>query len=86
MIYLPQVASFTGEKKAVAEYDKSLVKAYESGVREGLVSGLGLGSVNAIALCSYGLSVWFGSKMILEKGYTGGQVINIIVAVVTGSL
>lgn len=80
------VASFTGEKKAVAEYDKSLVKAYTSGVHEGLASGLGLGSVMFIVFCSYALAIWFGAKMILEKGYTGGDVINVIVAVLTGSM
>ncbi|KAH6826594.1 P-glycoprotein 11 [Perilla frutescens var. hirtella] len=80
------VASFTGEKRAVADYDKSLVQAYKSGVHEGLASGLGLGSVMFIIFCSYALAIWFGAKMILEKGYTGGDVINVIVAVLTGSL
>ncbi|KAK4441855.1 ABC transporter B family member 11 [Sesamum alatum] len=80
------VASFTGEKKAVADYDKSLVKAYQSGVHEGWASALGLGSAMFIAFCSYALAIWFGAKMILEKGYTGGEVINVIVAVLTGSI
>ncbi|KAI3460732.1 hypothetical protein Pfo_017395 [Paulownia fortunei] len=80
------VASFTGEKKAVADYDKSLVKAYQSGVHEGWASGLGLGSVMFIIFCSYALAIWFGAKLILEKGYTGGEVLNVIVAVLTGSM
>ncbi|KAK4407871.1 ABC transporter B family member 11 [Sesamum angolense] len=80
------VASFTGEKKAVADYDKSLVKAYQSGVNEGWASGMGLGSVMFIAFCSYALAIWFGAKMILEKGYSGGEVLNVIVAVLTGSM
>ncbi|CAI9781044.1 unnamed protein product [Fraxinus pennsylvanica] len=80
------VASFTGEKQAVAHYDKSLVEAYKSGVQEGWASGLGLGSVMFIVFCSYALAIWFGAKMILEKGYTGGDVLNVIVAVLTGSM
>ncbi|KAI3449330.1 hypothetical protein Pfo_005995 [Paulownia fortunei] len=80
------VASFTGEKQAVADYERSLVKAYQSGVHEGLASGLGLGSVMFIIFCSYALAIWFGAKMILEKGYTGGEVLNVIVAVLTGSM
>ncbi|KAL1550313.1 ABC transporter B member 11 [Salvia divinorum] len=80
------VASFTGEKQAVADYDKSLAKAYKSGVHEGLASGLGLGSVMFIVFCSYALAIWFGGKMILEKGYSGGEVINVITAVLTGSM
>ena len=67
-------------------YNKSLVNAYKSGVHEGLVSGLGLGNLMGIVFLSYGLAVWFGGKMILEKGYSGGQVINVIVALLTGSM
>ena len=70
----------------MADYDKSLIKAYKSGVHEGLASGLGLGSVMFIIFCSYALAIWFGGKMILEKGYTGGEVINVITAVLTGSM
>ncbi|KAL2510438.1 ABC transporter B family member 4 [Abeliophyllum distichum] len=80
------VASYTGEKQAVSNYDKSLVEAYKSGVQEGWASGLGLGSVMFIIFCSYALAIWFGAKMILEKGYTGGDVLNVIVAVLTGSM
>ncbi|KAL2535199.1 ABC transporter B family member 4 [Forsythia ovata] len=80
------VASYTGEKQAVSNYDKSLVEAYKSGIHEGWASGLGLGSVMFIIFCSYALAIWFGAKMILEKGYTGGEVLNVIVAVLTGSM
>ncbi|XP_073139316.1 ABC transporter B family member 4-like [Henckelia pumila] len=80
------VASFTGEKRAVSDYDKSLVKAYRSGVHQGWVSGFGLGSAMCIIFCSYALAIWFGGKMILDKGYTGGDVLNVIIAVLTGSM
>ncbi|KAF8394745.1 hypothetical protein HHK36_020962 [Tetracentron sinense] len=80
------VASFTGEKQAISKYNKSLTSAYKSGVHEGLAAGFGLGSVMFIIFCSYALAVWFGAKMIIEKGYNGGEVINVIVAVLTGSL
>ncbi|KAI7750748.1 hypothetical protein M8C21_013050 [Ambrosia artemisiifolia] len=80
------VASFTGEKKAVADYNKSLVVAYRSSVHEGLVAGIGLGSTTFILFCSYALAVWFGAKMILERGYTGGDVLAVIFSVLTGSM
>ncbi|KAJ0092050.1 hypothetical protein Patl1_24721 [Pistacia atlantica] len=79
------VASFTGEKQAVAKYNDSLSKAYKSGVQEGLASGIGFGSVNFVLYSSYALAVWFGGKMILERGYSGGDVISVIFAVMTGS-
>jgi ATP-binding cassette subfamily B (MDR/TAP) protein 1 len=51
-----------------------------------LAAGVGLGIVMLVVFCSYALAVWFGGRMILEKGYTGGDVINVIVAVLTGSM
>ncbi|KAF7837631.1 ABC transporter B family member 11-like [Senna tora] len=80
------VASFTGEKQAVAKYDQSLIKAYRTSVQEGLASGLGFGSVFLIILCTYALAIWYGGKMILEKGYTGGKVLTVIFAILTGSM
>ncbi|KAL8252897.1 hypothetical protein R6Q59_036590 [Mikania micrantha] len=80
------VASFTGEKKAAADYNKSLIDAYNSSVHEGLFAGLGLGSVVFVLFCSYALAVWYGAKMILERGYTGGDVLTVVLAVLTGSM
>ena len=39
-----------------------------------------------ILFASYALAVWFSAKMILEKGYTGGTVLYVIIAVLTGSM
>ncbi|CAI0469814.1 unnamed protein product [Linum tenue] len=80
------VASFTGEKQSIENYKKHLVTAYKSGASEGLATGLGLGMLMFIMFASYGLAIWFGGKMILEKGYTGGEVLNVIIAVLTGSM
>ncbi|KAK4273324.1 hypothetical protein QN277_021750 [Acacia crassicarpa] len=80
------VASFTGEKEAVSRYNKFLGDAYKSGVREGFVGGLGFGTVMCVFFCGYALAVWFGAKMILERGYNGGTVINVIVAILTASM
>lgn len=81
-----QVVAFSGERRATAKYDECLDKAYGSGIREGLVTGLGSGAVMFIMLSTYALAVWYGGKMVLEKGYTGGDVISVIIAVLTGSM
>ncbi|KAM7487967.1 hypothetical protein LguiB_025451 [Lonicera macranthoides] len=80
------VASFTGERQARAKYDKSLIIAYNAGVQEGLVTGLGSGIFMLAIFCTYALAIWVGARMILEKKYTGGRVINVILAVFTGAL
>ncbi|XP_059632044.1 ABC transporter B family member 11-like isoform X1 [Cornus florida] len=79
------VASFTGERQAIANYNKSLIKAYKSGVQEGLASGLSGGVFMFVIYSSYALAIWFGSKMIINKDYTGGDVLNVVMAVLTGS-
>ena len=62
------------------------MKAYKSGVHEGLATGFGLGTLMLVVFLSYSLAIWFGAKMILDKGYTGGDVLNVIIAVLTGSM
>ncbi|XP_078435411.1 ABC transporter B family member 11-like isoform X2 [Wolffia australiana] len=79
------VASFTGEKLSIDKYSKSLRKAYEATCQEGLAAGAGLGGVFGIMLFGYGLGIWYGGKLILDKGYTGGNVLTVIFAVLTSS-
>lgn len=81
-----KVVSFNGEKKATENYDKALTKAYKTGRNEGLVNGLGMGAVFMIIFCSYALAVWYGSKLIIDKGYSGGDTINILFAVMMGGM
>ncbi|CAH2078705.1 unnamed protein product [Thlaspi arvense] len=80
------VVAFTGEKHAMEKYEAKLEVAYKTVVQQGLISGLGLGTMLAVIFCSYGLAVWYGAKLIIEKGYNGGQVINVIFAVLTGGM
>lgn len=60
--------------------------AYKSNVKQGFVTGLGLGVLFLVFFCTYALGIWFGGEMILRKGYTGGAVINVMVTVVTSSM
>ncbi|KAK7282237.1 hypothetical protein RIF29_10865 [Crotalaria pallida] len=80
------VASFTGEKKAIEMYNSKLKLAYSTMVQQELFSGLGMGVVLLIIFSTYGLAMWYGSKLIIEKGYNGGTVINVIMALMTGGL
>ncbi|KAL5227513.1 hypothetical protein ABZP36_015778 [Zizania latifolia] len=80
------VVSFNGEKQAIATYNKLIHKAYKAAVEEGLTNGFGMGSVSFIFFSSYGLSIWYGGKLILSKGYSGGDIINILFAFMTGAM
>ncbi|GFQ04422.1 ABC transporter b family member 11 [Phtheirospermum japonicum] len=79
------VASLTGEKQAVGDYKKLLASSYKSDILAGLTTGIGNGFFIFIMLCNYGLGVWIGAKMILHKGYSGGQVFTVLLAVIIGS-
>ncbi|KAG2241209.1 hypothetical protein Bca52824_096807, partial [Brassica carinata] len=67
------VVAFTGEKQATEKYESKLEIAYKTMVTQGLISGLGLGTMLAVIFCSYSLAVWYGAKLIIGKGYNGGQ-------------
>ncbi|KAL3522614.1 hypothetical protein ACH5RR_015448 [Cinchona calisaya] len=76
------VSSLTAEKEAIVKYAKKLKRVHDFSMRQGLVSGVGLGIVSFIVFSGYGLAIWYGSKLILEKDYKGGQVISILIALV----
>ncbi|KAI3740407.1 hypothetical protein L2E82_30836 [Cichorium intybus] len=81
------VASFNGEKHSINNYDDRLEVAYSATCRQGLASGLGTAGCLLVSRCSYGLAIWYGSKLILqEKDYNGGEVITIILAMTIGAL
>ncbi|KAL7120608.1 hypothetical protein ACP275_02G132300 [Erythranthe tilingii] len=79
------VASFTGEKQTVAKYKKFLDASYKSDLNVCLSSGLGTRSLVFIVFSSFALAVWFGANMILHNGYTGGEVITVLLAVIIGA-
>ncbi|KAF3675298.1 ABC transporter B family member 3 [Capsicum annuum] len=60
--------------------------AYAFTVKQGLVSGIGLGGVLLILLSTYRLAIWYGSKLIIEKGYHGGDVINVLMAIMMSGM
>lgn len=80
------MVAFTGEKQAIDKYNKKLEIVYKTTVKQGLISGLGLGVTLFVTFSSYGFAVWYGAKLIIEKGYDGGQVINVIFAVLSGAM
>ncbi|CAI8590913.1 unnamed protein product [Vicia faba] len=80
------VASFTGEKKAIEKYNSKLKVAYTSTVQQGTATGFGMGLLSLIVFSTYGLAMWYGSMLVLEKGYTGGTVMSVIIALMTGGM
>ncbi|KAJ6298505.1 hypothetical protein OIU76_019624 [Salix suchowensis] len=46
----------------------------------------GLGTMLFIVFGTYALAIWYGSKLIVEKGYNGGQVMTVIISIMTGGM
>lgn len=86
LLIIDQVASFTGEKKAIEKYNSKLKDAYKSMIQQGLATGLGMGVLVLIVFCTYGLAMWYGSKLVIERGYSGGTVMTVIIALMTGGM
>ena len=85
-MHIFKVASFTGEKRAIEKYNNKIVIAYNVMTQQGLASGIGIGVVLMIVFGTYGLAIWYGSRLIIERGYNGGQVINVIFALMSGGM
>lgn len=79
-----QVLSYTGEKKSVAEYDRSISKAEKLGIRSGAAAGFGLGFAVFVMFASYALAMWYGSVLVINDGLSGGSVLSVVFAVVIG--
>jgi ATP-binding cassette subfamily B (MDR/TAP) protein 1 len=70
----------------VADYDREVKKAERAGIWQSLVMGCGFGCVFGTMFCTYGLALWYGSTLVLNEGLSGGQVINVIFAVLMGAM
>lgn len=55
-------------------------------VQQSIASGIGMGTLLLIIFFSYGLAMWYGSKLVIAKGYNGGTVMTVVIALVTGSM
>lgn len=78
--------AFTGEKQATENYETKLETAYKTTVETGLFSGLGIGILMFVVFCTHGLAIWYGARLIMNEGYSGGQVMNVIFAIVNGGM
>uniref|UniRef100_A0A0D9WJC3 MDR-like ABC transporter n=1 Tax=Leersia perrieri TaxID=77586 RepID=A0A0D9WJC3_9ORYZ len=79
------VVSFNGEKKAIGLYNDLIKKAYKGAVKEGFIQGFGMGFLNLIYFSSFGLIVWYGSKLSINRGYSGADIMNILFGIMIGA-
>ncbi|KAI3944734.1 hypothetical protein MKW98_021192 [Papaver atlanticum] len=69
--------------KNITKYYK---KTYVFMSRHAFASGLGIGIALLIIHSFNGLVMWYGSKLIIDKGFNGGNIINIIFCLIIGGM
>lgn len=80
------VKAFMGEEKAMNLYGIALLKSYEYGKKEGLVKGLGLGSMYCVLFSSWVLLIWFTSIIVHKKIANGAESFTTMLNVVTAGM
>ncbi len=56
-------------------YTSNLQEAKSFGIRKGMINGISMGVVYGIVFGSYALGFWYGSKLVRDGEYTGGNVL-----------
>lgn len=67
------VYSFTLEKRIVEKYSVILERTAKLGVRMGIAKGLAVGSTG-LSFAIWAFLAWYGSRLVMYKGESGGRV------------
>ena len=73
------VASFAAEEKMIDLYRKKCEAPLKTGVRLGLVSGIGFGLSFFLLFCVYAAIFWIGAKFVEQGKTTFDDVFQVIV-------
>ena len=85
------VFAFSGERKEEQRFSKLLVPAEKTGLKKGLYSGIGAGTMWFIIYCCYAIAMWYGVKLIVDerhdenRNYTPAVLVVILFGVVMGA-
>lgn len=79
------VYSFTAEKMIVEKYSMILDRTTEMGLKQGIAKGLAVGSTG-LSFAIWALIAWYGSRLVMYKGESGGRVYTSGLAFVLGGL
>ncbi|KAL0085182.1 P-loop containing nucleoside triphosphate hydrolase protein [Phycomyces blakesleeanus] len=80
------VYAFSLQKRFSERYDVELDKAKHAGVNRGKVVGFFFGLFVFILFCSYGLSLWYGSQLVVRGTLQGSTVLVVFFSMMMGSM
>ncbi|KAI3754234.1 hypothetical protein L1987_54013 [Smallanthus sonchifolius] len=79
------VYSFTAEKTIVNKYSTILDRTTEMGLKQGVAKGLAVGSIG-LSFAIWALIAWYGSRLVMYKGESGGRVYSAGLSFILGGL
>ncbi|KAI9011907.1 putative ABC transporter protein [Phycomyces nitens] len=80
------VYAFSLQKRFSQRYDVELEKAKLAGIKRGKIVGFFFGLFMFILYCSYGLSLWYGSQLVIRGTLTGSTVLVVFFSMMMGSM
>ncbi|KAK9101221.1 hypothetical protein Scep_024651 [Stephania cephalantha] len=67
------IYSFTAEKRVLDRYSTILDGVVRLGMKQGIAKGLSVGSTG-LSFAIWGFLAWYGSRLVVEKGESGGRI------------
>ena len=80
------VYSFTLQSRFSARYAAKLEEACDSGVRRGVTTGFGIASFMLVQFCSFSLTLWYGTRLVIDGQMTGPEVFVVYIAMLIGCM
>ncbi|KAG8376062.1 hypothetical protein BUALT_Bualt09G0024500 [Buddleja alternifolia] len=79
------VYSFTAERSIIEKYSSILDTAKKLGIKQGIAKGIAVGSMG-VSFAIWALLSWYGTRLIMYKGESGGRIYASGVSFVLGGL
>lgn len=80
------VYSFTLQKRFSDRYNQKVEAACQSGIKGGVALGVGFAFFMLFLFGTFGLSLWFGSKLVTDGQMTGPSVFVVFLAMMLGCM
>ncbi|CAO3626776.1 unnamed protein product [Mucor hiemalis] len=80
------VYAFALQSRFSNRYAKKLIEACNIGIKRGIVNGLGFAFFMFFLFCSFSLSLWYGSKLVVQGQMTGPEVFVVFMAMLIGCI
>ncbi|KAL6811933.1 P-loop containing nucleoside triphosphate hydrolase protein [Trichoderma sp. SZMC 28015] len=77
--------AFGTHDQLARQYDSHLIAAERSGIKMQIIQAIMIGSLYAIMFWNYGLGFWQGSRFLVDGEADVGQILTILMAILTGS-